>query len=100
MVLQCDVFGSVRVLPLHVLQLGGDFNFPSLARRKSSLLILASFRINPFFFNSDRLLRSSSAILAHHLEAVDSDVQVQNDLTTASKTIKTRAACYHDALMT
>jgi hypothetical protein len=55
---------------------------------------------NLFFFYSDRLLKSSAAILAHSLEAVDSDVQVENKLLTASKTIKTRATCYHDALMT
>jgi hypothetical protein len=56
--------------------------------------------ISPSFFHSDRLLKSSAAILAHSLEAVDSDVQVEIELLTASKTIKTRATCYHDALMT
>jgi hypothetical protein len=30
MLLQCDVSGSVRVLPLHVVQLAGHFIFPGL----------------------------------------------------------------------
>lgn len=42
-------------------------------------------------FISDRLLKPLSAMLAHFLEAVDIDVQVENELYTASKTINTRA---------